>query len=1045
MRVCCRRPPVACFLLLAIVSTGGADPVFIDTFEDGDFTNTDGPAGLSWTVVAGGATVETKLDGRSLGLPGGTNCLVTQQSAELDDFTLAFDARLNWSNPARALFLYGDADNFYALGLADGNRGVYRRMDGAETRLYDDAAKLLRLPHDRDATNSFKIHVRNDGSTIRLAFDRAGDGRDYDVELVDTNAQAVARFGGTRFGVANASAPNASRLFHVDNVTVHAGRLEHPRESATYHVDAALGDDGRSAEAAQSPATPWRTIQRAADAALCGDTVLVHPGIYRETVAPVQSGAAGRPITYRGANPADRPVVDGSDPIGVDGWTAATITNFAGSGVPVWSHVIAWTPTAAFVGTNRLFAAQDPDQSNADDPYDIAAFRPVPAEGNPGTSTTRLVDVTFLTQTAVDYWKGATLLLYDAAGNFVLERQVTGFDPAAHALTTAAFSSVINPGDRYALRNHVGLLDQPGEFHVDTSVSPARFLVRTDAGITLGGITAPRRDHAFDLGGGNRIGIEIDGFEVRFTASHGVDVGGGSQAIAVRNCRIHRTMASGVAVGSSDGVLVSNCVVEANHDTGVNFGAGRNYAVVGCDISRNGNNGIWAGTGGGTAVFNTVGVVIRGNRLHHQGGRRSHADNYQMHQCDDVLIEGNVMVQDGHQNGWCQYTGHLTMRNNILLNGNFGVNSAMHTEIHHNAFVALSLRYDSHLTDHPTLGDYYKPQSAVLRDNVFVNTSLGWPSAAVVDRFAVFTTDHNYYNSDSLYTMQGWDWQGYRCGVARGGSLLLCDRTLSASGLALRCAVSLIWSEPARLVFLYKDNANFYAIGLASSNRGVYRRLAGQETQLHADGASLLRLPHASPGTGRFTVCATNDGTAVRLLLARDEPEGSYDLALVDSDPAAVAAFAGDTRVGLMSVSTTTNTPWAFIDDVVLESGPARFEDGFEDGDYTQTASPTGLTWNVPYGSASISSIASTRGVGYGEGSIVLTNVAAFAAEVVEPPDAAYERFDLHLRRGSLLRDAGVDVGVAQDLDGAPRPVGAGVDIGPYEYRPVAGTSLRIE
>lgn len=103
MRVCCRRPPVACFLLLAIVSTGGADPVFIDTFEDGDFTNTDGPAGLSWTVVAGGATVETKLDGRSLGLPGGTNCLVTQQSAELDDFTLAFDARLNWSNPARAL------------------------------------------------------------------------------------------------------------------------------------------------------------------------------------------------------------------------------------------------------------------------------------------------------------------------------------------------------------------------------------------------------------------------------------------------------------------------------------------------------------------------------------------------------------------------------------------------------------------------------------------------------------------------------------------------------------------------------------------------------------------------------------------------------------------------------------------------------------------------------------------------------------------------------------------------------------------------------
>ena len=78
--------------------------------------------------------------------------------------------------------------------------------------------------------------------------------------------------------------------------------------AATLHVDP-LGDD----QAAGSEAKPFRTIQRAADFAQPGDTVLVAPGIYRERIAPPRGGKDGAPITFR-STVKHGAVVRGSDP-----------------------------------------------------------------------------------------------------------------------------------------------------------------------------------------------------------------------------------------------------------------------------------------------------------------------------------------------------------------------------------------------------------------------------------------------------------------------------------------------------------------------------------------------------------------------------------------------------------------------------------------------------------------------------------------------------------------------------------------------------------
>lgn len=46
---------------------------------------------------------------------------------------------------------------------------------------------------------------------------------------------------------------------------------------------------------------PWRTIDRAAQAAVAGDTVLIHEGLYEEMVRIRSTGSEGRPLTFKAA------------------------------------------------------------------------------------------------------------------------------------------------------------------------------------------------------------------------------------------------------------------------------------------------------------------------------------------------------------------------------------------------------------------------------------------------------------------------------------------------------------------------------------------------------------------------------------------------------------------------------------------------------------------------------------------------------------------------------------------------------------------------
>lgn len=74
----------------------------------------------------------------------------------------------------------------------------------------------------------------------------------------------------------------------------------------------------------------------------------------------------------------------------------------------------------------------------------------------------------------------------------------------------------------------------------------------------------------------------------------------------------------------------------------------------------------------------------------------------------------------------------------------------------------------------------------------------------------------------------------------------------------------------------------------------------------------------------------------------------------------------------------------------------------------------------------------------YGNGSDAGGGGYIFTGTVNVYDDPAFvdpSAWDYHLTAGSAAIDAGVDAGVTTDIDGDPRPIGAGVDIGADEYR----------
>jgi len=97
-----------------------------------------------------------------------------------------------------------------------------------------------------------------------------------------------------------------------------------------------VAPEGRDGFLGQSRRFAVRTIQRAADLAEPGETILVWPGIYRETVVLRRGGRPGRPLVLRAAIPGRAVISGGAEPAVMAAWRWRPL------GGALWTTPVNW-------------------------------------------------------------------------------------------------------------------------------------------------------------------------------------------------------------------------------------------------------------------------------------------------------------------------------------------------------------------------------------------------------------------------------------------------------------------------------------------------------------------------------------------------------------------------------------------------------------------------------------------------------------------------------------------------------------------------------
>jgi hypothetical protein len=196
---------------------------------------------------------------------------------------------------------------------------------------------------------------------------------------------------------------------------------------------------------------PFRTINRAADLARPGDTVVVHGGEYREWVQPQRGGLSDRRrITYTAA-PGEHVVIKGSEP--VTGWDRVDGN--------VWTVAL----------PNALFGTFNPFAEELDGDWIVYADQSVPKKhlGDVYLNGTSFYEVASVDEVAdpplrtevVDHWTGTldrvrdpaqTQLVWHAevgAGQTTIWANFPGTDPNAELVEVNVRRSVFYPAEHH--------------------------------------------------------------------------------------------------------------------------------------------------------------------------------------------------------------------------------------------------------------------------------------------------------------------------------------------------------------------------------------------------------------------------------------------------------------------------------------------------------------------------------------------------------------------------------------------------------------------
>jgi hypothetical protein len=361
-----------------------------------------------------------------------------------------------------------------------------------------------------------------------------------------------------------------------------------------YYVGGAGASDRNPGTASQ----PFASIQKAASVAVAGDVVNIREGTYRETIAPANCGAPGKPITFQPDGKA-AVTISGADPVD-GGWSVHRGKIYEKTiALPLTGYADKITDNASllanqvFVGGKMMIEARWPNVANSDDRLNRADFRTVPKDGWKTATGTTLQDAAI--PDISDGWIGGTIWF------------IGWYSPQTSTITASSAGQIQFPATypekhtshlMYYLTGKMAALDAEKEWFYDGT----KLYLWAPGGQSPTGVEVKRRNDAFDLRGRSNITIRnlrlfaatittdsgseavtVDGLDAQYI-SHFVTVRGhtshrtetglrlmGANSV-IRNSTVRYSAGDGIVLGGDGAVAENNLVHDVSY--GGTYGCG---------------------------------------------------------------------------------------------------------------------------------------------------------------------------------------------------------------------------------------------------------------------------------------------------------------------------------------------------------------------------------------------------------------------------------------------------------------------------------------